>query len=235
MTDTPADHAVTDLGAELRRRRSARGVSLRSLAREVDISPSALSQIETGRARPSVGTLYALATKLSVSLDELFGGPPPVAPAAPAPAEADEAERSDAAKDQLLHEAFGALGRPPGVQRAKERRSIELASGVRWERLTAEPDALVDFLVVDYAPGSSSTGGSELMRHAGREYGVVFEGTLTVEVGFDRYQLGPGDSISFDSTDAHRLANEGDEPVRGLWVVLGRRGERQPADAGSDD
>lgn len=219
MTDPPADRAVTDLGAELRRRRSARGVSLRSLAREVEISPSALSQIETGRARPSVGTLYTLATKLGVSLDELFGGAPP---AAPVPEERGGSERPDTA-DEPHHEVFGAIGRRPGVQRAAERRSIELASGVRWERLTAEPDALVDFLVVDYAPGSSSTGGGELMRHAGREYGVVFEGTLTVEVGSDRYELGPGDSISFDSTDAHRLSNAGDEPVRGLWVVLGRR------------
>lgn len=232
MTDTPADDAVMDLGAELRRRRSASGVSLRSLAREVDISPSALSQIETGRARPSVGTLYALATALGVSLDELFGGAPPAA-GAPAAGASDDAEQP--AAEPLLHEALGAIGRPPGVQRAADRRSIELASGVRWERLTAEPDALVDFLVVDYAPGSSSTGGRELMRHAGREYGVVFEGTLTVEVGFDRYELGPGDSISFDSTDAHRLANEGDVPVRGLWVVLGRRGDRQPADADGED
>jgi mannose-6-phosphate isomerase-like protein (cupin superfamily) len=35
--------------------------------------------------------------------------------------------------------------------------------------------------------------------------------------------LGPGDSISFDSTVPHRLTNPGDEPVRGVWVVVGRQ------------
>jgi len=35
--------------------------------------------------------------------------------------------------------------------------------------------------------------------------------------------LGPGDSISFDSTVPHRLTNIGDEPVHGVWFVVGRQ------------
>ena len=30
------------------------------------------------------------------------------------------------------------------------------------------------------------------MRHPGREYGVVLEGRLGVQLGFDEYALGPG-------------------------------------------
>ena len=63
------------------------------------------------------------------------------------------------------------------------------------------------------------------MRHSGHEYGLVLSGTLEVTVGFDHYVLGPGDSISFDSTVPHRLANLGDEAVRGVWVVVGRQGD----------
>ena len=60
------------IGGRLREQRERRGLSLRKLAAELGISPSALSQIETGRSRPTVGTLYAITTELGLSLDELF-------------------------------------------------------------------------------------------------------------------------------------------------------------------
>jgi quercetin dioxygenase-like cupin family protein len=62
------------------------------------------------------------------------------------------------------------------------------------------------------------------MRHTGREYGLLLGGHLEITVGFETSELGPGDSISFDSTVPHRLANAGDEPVRAVWVVFGRHG-----------
>ena len=51
---------------------SVRGVSLRSLARTVGLSPSLISQIETGKCRPSVSTLYAITTALGVSVEDVF-------------------------------------------------------------------------------------------------------------------------------------------------------------------
>jgi quercetin dioxygenase-like cupin family protein len=61
------------------------------------------------------------------------------------------------------------------------------------------------------------------MRHPGKEYGLVISGRLEAVAGFDRYQLGPGDSISFDSTTPHRYANAGDEPVHFVACVVYRR------------
>ena len=52
------------VGVHLRARREEQGVSLRELARRLSISPSALSQIETGKSRPSVSTLYAIVSEL---------------------------------------------------------------------------------------------------------------------------------------------------------------------------
>ena len=43
--------------------RLARGLGVRELARRLDVSPSAISQIETGKIQPSVRTLYALAAE----------------------------------------------------------------------------------------------------------------------------------------------------------------------------
>lgn len=110
--------------------------------------------------------------------------------------------------------------------RGTNRKAIELEDGVRWERLTAASHADVDFLAVEYAPGSASA--TTMMRHPGKEYGIVLSGTLTVTVNFDDYVLGPGDSIAFPSTTPHRLWNAGHEPVHGIWVVTGRHRSTPP-------
>jgi len=47
--------------------------------------------------------------------------------------------------------------------------------------------------------------------------------SLGVTIGFQDYELGPGDSVSLDSTTPHRLYNRGTEPVHAIWFVLGRR------------
>src|ERR1700755_3724996 len=60
------------VGEGLRKHRQEAGMSLRALAREVGVSPSLISQIEHGKATPSVATLYAIVSELGISLDELF-------------------------------------------------------------------------------------------------------------------------------------------------------------------
>src|SRR4029079_10742549 len=110
------------------------------------------------------------------------------------------------------------------VQRADERPSIQLNSGVRWERLMFWGDEDVEFLAAVYDPGGASSPDDALVRHSGHEFGHVLSGTLRVIVGFDEYVLGPGDSITFPSTTPHRLVNDGQETVRAIWVVRGRRG-----------
>jgi mannose-6-phosphate isomerase-like protein (cupin superfamily) len=47
-------------------------------------------------------------------------------------------------------------------------------------------------------------------------------GTLGIQIGFQEYELAPGDSIAFDSTIPHRLFNTGDVPVQAIWFVVGR-------------
>jgi mannose-6-phosphate isomerase-like protein (cupin superfamily) len=113
------------------------------------------------------------------------------------------------------------------VQRAGGRHAIVLESGVRWERLTPNPDPGADFLYVVYDVGGSSSEGDRFIRHSGREYGLVLSGTLEVTVGFESFLLGPGDSICFDSTVPHRLRNVGDEPAHGVWFVIGRQSDEQ--------
>ena len=51
--------------------RDLRGISARDLAAATGISPSYLSQIETGRRQGTAETLKALAERLEVTLDDL--------------------------------------------------------------------------------------------------------------------------------------------------------------------
>jgi transcriptional regulator with XRE-family HTH domain len=207
------------VGAQLREKRFEIGMSLRELARRLDVSPSLVSQIETGKIQPSVRTLYAIVSELGLSLDSIFElvGSGEIAPAA-APGAPAPAARAAAAQDEPRR-AGAAL-----VHRADERRVIELETGVRWERMTAWDEPDVEFMIAVYGVGGSSSADGKLMRHSGREFGLVLSGTLHVTVGFDDHVLAPGDSITFQSTIPHRLRNDGDVEVRAIWVTLGRYG-----------
>ena len=213
---------LPEVGERIRARRLALGISVREFARRLNLSPSLISQIERGKATPSVGTLYAITTQLQLSLDELF---------ADAVADTEPANGSDPAlmapelnaqPTPFVNGANAGDGLPVHPE---DRHVIELGSGVRWERLTNHADPNVDFLFVVYAPGGASCDANALMRHSGREYGHVLRGSLEVTIGFDTQILEAGDSISFDSTVPHRLATIGDEPAEALWFVVGRSGD----------
>jgi transcriptional regulator with XRE-family HTH domain len=187
------------VGGRLRAERERRGISLRELARRVGVSPSLVSQIELDRVNPSVSTLYALVTELGMTMSDVFG---------------DNAQGPRVVRAQ--RDGDGLVAHP------ETRRVINLASGVRWERLTPHSDPDVEFLYVFYPVGAESCADDALVTHGGREYGFVTSGTLGVRVGFDKYELSSGMSIAFDSSSPHRLWAVGDEPVCAIWVVIGR-------------
>jgi transcriptional regulator with XRE-family HTH domain/quercetin dioxygenase-like cupin family protein len=204
-----------ELGSRLRAARAKRGLALRELARRLGISASALSQIETGKSRPSVQTLYAIVSELEISLDSLFGEVPDVP---------ESIDPVTPRQPKTGGEANGGQGSLASrVQRVGDRAALHLNSGVKWERLTRYHDPSVDFLRMVYEVGGASSADNKLVRHNGREYGIVNEGELEVTVGFETYLLRPGDSISFDSNEPHMLRNPGDVPAEATWFVIGRR------------
>jgi transcriptional regulator with XRE-family HTH domain len=199
------------LGVKIRAERAKTGMSVRALARRVEVSHSLISQIERGNVTPSVRTLWSIATVLGLSVADLFS------------VVQGNAERDDGRGGSGANEPLGP------VQRHETRSVIRLAEGVRWERLTAGPDEEVDFVYVVYPVGSSSCDDDALVRHGGREFGYVISGRLSVQIGFDEYEVGPDDSISFDSTTPHRLYAIGDEPVCAIWMVINRREDARAA------
>jgi transcriptional regulator with XRE-family HTH domain len=194
--------AVSNVGARLRRRREEAGLSLRHFARTLGVSASFLSQLEKGKSRPSVATLYLICNALQLSIDELFTPEEPVA----APDDAPEPE-ADPAKAKPGGSVRAALDRPQmtgdpatdlwsapdgrsapssPLMRPSERPVLVLDSGVTWENLTSMHEAAVDFMFVRYEVGGGSTLDGRFIRHMGSEYGYVISGSLEVTLGFEK-------------------------------------------------
>ena len=205
------DHKVPPIGPRIRAERERRNVTIRALARVIGVSPSLISQIETGKSQPSVSSLYSITSALALSLEDLFDASDADAPAtAPGPARATSLRHlgTDRAKAIGPHV-------PPD-----DRELLTLDSGVTWERLGQVPHHHVDFLLVTYPPGSASSLDGRLMRHSGTEYGSLISGELELNLGFDKYMLVAGDSVSFESTKPHGYRNDGRVPAVGVWFVV---------------
>lgn len=192
-----------DLGARIRQARMARGLSLRATAAEAAISPSLLSQVETGKVQPSVSTLYAIVNCLGLSVDEVLGTPS--AQGGPRRRlRADPVQRWDAAPEILME------------------------NGVSWRGLAVSGGGDVDALHVTYDPGAASSLDGTHMRHDGVEYGYIIRGEITLKIDFDSYVLRAGDSFCFDSMRPHFFFNHTDAVAEGVWFVTGQ-GRRDAA------
>jgi transcriptional regulator with XRE-family HTH domain len=205
------DHKVPPIGPRIRAERERRNVTIRALARVIGVSPSLISQIETGKSQPSVSSLYSITSALALSLEDLFdASDADEAASAPAPAEVTSLRYlgTDRAK---------AVG--PHVS-PDDRELLTLDSGVTWERLGQVPHHHVDFLLVTYPPGSASSAEGRLMRHSGTEYGYLISGELELNLGFDKHVLVAGDSVCFESTKPHGYRNDGGVPAVGVWFVV---------------
>jgi len=66
------DAPVDEIAAMVRRRRTARGWSMRELAKQTGVSQPFISKLENGQLLPSLPTLYALASALGTNPSNLL-------------------------------------------------------------------------------------------------------------------------------------------------------------------
>lgn len=103
------------------------------------------------------------------------------------------------------------------VSRPGQRRWLTAPAGrVAYERHTPGRGDL-EVLEARIAPGEASS--AEPRGHDSTECALVFEGTVTAEVGGVTYAVGAGESITFDSKLPHRYLNETDQPARMIIAV----------------
>ncbi|QLD11772.1 helix-turn-helix domain-containing protein [Microbacterium oleivorans] len=191
------------IGRRLRALRTRTGRSLASVAQEMGISASALSQIETGAMQPSVHRLVELVGVLGAPVSVIFDDH--AVAAVPDP------------------DAPGELNEPvPGVfvARVGAETTARLGGGVTYRRLTPVPISGVEHFESTYPPGASSSVDGGLLVHVGYESGLVVTGTLTFEFADGEVELGPGESLSFAASRPHRVANRTDSVAVATWLTV---------------
>ncbi|MFS0713568.1 XRE family transcriptional regulator [Microbacterium sp. 2P01SA-2] len=191
------------IGRRLRALRTRTGRSLASVAQEMGISASALSQIETGAMQPSVHRLVELVGVLGAPVSVIFDDHAvAMIPDADAPGELNEPV--------------------PGVfvARVGTETTAHLGGGVTYRRLTPVPISGVEHFESTYPPGASSSADGGLLVHAGYESGLVVAGTLTFEFADGEVELGPGESLSFAASRPHRVANRTDSVAVATWLTV---------------
>jgi len=198
-------HLPLQIGARLRRLRQAGGRSLASVAQQMGISSSALSQIETGVMQPSVNRLVELVSVLGVPVSAIFDDLAFFAP--------DLVEGGD-----VTEPIAGVL-----VARPDETAPAHLAQGVVYRRLSPAPLPGIDYFESIYPPGASSSVDGAMLVHDGFESGYVRHGELTFEFSEGSVRLGPGGSLSFAASRPHRVVNETDEVAAAIWLTIAER------------
>lgn len=209
---------MDNLGSRLRDERLKAGMTLRELARQANVSPSFISQIENGKSQPSVATLYTFSRLLGITVDVLFdeGWAPQTAPLV-------DGWGPDGDKNPINAWHPSEFANRISIVHPAHRSRLTMAEGVVWERLAATPEHGVNFMKISYAPGATNTDGGELQSHDAYEYGYVLSGVLQVTVGSEEFVLREGESLGFDSNIPHVLKNIGDGQFEGIWFVHGHR------------
>ncbi|TML05699.1 MAG: cupin domain-containing protein [Actinobacteria bacterium] len=106
----------------------------------------------------------------------------------------------------------------PRVLRREERPSLAFGTLGRKLLLTPRPLQHLEVFVGELDPGGST--GAEPYAHGdSEELFVVLTGSVQLELGGDRHELGTGDSIDYRSSTPHRVTNVGEERAEVMWII----------------
>ena len=182
---------MTPLGDRIRRLRAERELQQRQLAEKADLTPSMVSQIESGRLTPSLHTLGKIAAALGVPIAALFDGKP-----AGSIVVSHKRDYPVVSFDGSS-ERWAILG--AGLFQGKIRAVVSTlgskSKGVTTEKVIIKPGQLKLF--------------------------YVLEGKVALHYDGDRHLLEAGDSALLDGGVAHGWENLGGKQAQALWVILG--------------
>jgi transcriptional regulator with XRE-family HTH domain len=182
---------MASLGERIKALRLERELQQRQLAEKAELTPSMVSQIESGRLTPSLHTLGKIAAALSVSIAALFDGQP---------AGRIHVSRK---KDYPVvsfdgsSERWAVLG--AGLFEGNIRAVVSTldgrSRGVTTDKVVIKPGQMKLFYVLD--------------------------GKVALHYNGERQALESGDSALLDGGAPHGWENLGTKTARVLWVILG--------------
>jgi len=182
---------MTSLGGRIKSLRAERALQQRQLAEKAGMTPSMVSQIESGRLTPSLPTLGRLAGALGVPIASLF----------------------ETTRNGRLHvsrkseypvvsfdgttEKWHVLG--AGLFQGKIRAVVSTlgprAKGVKTDKVVIDPGQMKLF--------------------------YVLEGKVALHYNGEAQRLEAGDSAYLDGGTPHGWENLGPKSAKALWVILG--------------
>ncbi len=182
---------MTPLGDRIRRLRAERELQQRQLAEKADLTPSMVSQIESGRLTPSLHTLGKIAAAFGVPIAALFDGKP-----AGSIVVSHKRDYPVVSFDGSS-ERWAILG--AGLFQGKIRAVVSTlgskSKGVTTEKVIIKPGQMKLF--------------------------YVLEGRVALHYNGDRHVLELGDSALLDGGVPHGWENLGVKQAQALWVILG--------------
>ena len=177
--DIPAEpeKGVEDIGQRIRQIREDKGLSLEELSRLTGFDVQFLSNLEKNKAQPQLGTVI----KLSKALDSAFG------------------RLVSGVGDKLY-----------SITRKNERRAVSRSTSKTGKKQvysykSLAPDVKgrhMEALMVRLETDPDK----EVSVHDGEEFIFVLDGIVVFEIGHDRFELEPGDSVYYLSTTPHHIA-----------------------------
>lgn len=106
----------------------------------------------------------------------------------------------------------------PTVLRAEHRPVLSFGVFGRKWLLTLAPDRELDAFLAEFEPGGST--GPEPYTHGdSEELLIVLRGRVTFDLGGERFELNPEDSIVYRSSVPHRLVESGGGRAVVLWAT----------------
>jgi transcriptional regulator with XRE-family HTH domain len=184
------------IGDRVRRQRAAKALSQAELARMLDVTPSALCQIESNQVHPSLPLLMDLSHALDLPLDDLLGE-----------GRAGQGKR----KGWLVHKKKDQ--RPAKAGKGPARARVEVQPLLPVE---GEPGRMAPYLL-RLGVGAEDT--RPFFDHKGPEFGWILSGLLKIVVDEEEIVLRKGDSICLEDRTLSRWRNEGTGRVELIWVL----------------
>ena len=177
------------IAGQVRRYRTANGLSSAELAARTGMSKAMISKIETASTSCSLTTLQRLAEGLKIPVTALFRG-------------------ADTDRDATFtRNGEGSLTVRSGTQHGHEYRVLGTLKG-RTDALEPTLVTLTD--ASDVFP---------LFQHPGTEFIYMLEGVMDYSHSRSVYRLHPGDSLQFDGEGAHGPIDLVEVPIRFLSVI----------------
>lgn len=181
-----------NIGRKIRKLRKDGRLTLQDLSALSGLSKPLLSQIENDQVIPPIATLLKIAAGLKVGIHFFF------------------AEEEDRQKFVLLRSSdLKSSSRRSGNDSPQNYLYHSLAPGMRQKSM--EP------FLVEFAAGEWDD--ALLYRHDGEEFIYLLAGELEFHYGQETMILDPGDSIYYDSSEAHGYISLGSEKAKAVAVL----------------